>query len=179
MPNSTIAAAQRSGVATGRIRPATAAPPAAARTAYSPSAVATPRPAPAPTSSRVRADRLRISTPIAPTGMATPYPASSPEMRASVTDRRVPAGWGAARPNSGAATGSDVEAEGPQLFAAVVCDLVRPPRRQPHPVDADVVDQPAARSLAQRLAGLVLDDVGERAGGRGEGHVDGGDVLLV
>ncbi len=36
---------------------------------------------------------------------------------------------------------SDGEAERPQLLAAVLGDLVRAPRRVPHPVDLDVVDQ--------------------------------------
>ena len=36
-------------------------------------------------------------------------------------------------------TSSDVEPEGPKLVAAVVGDLVRAPRRDPHPVDLDVV----------------------------------------
>ena len=40
---------------------------------------------------------------------------------------------------------SDVEAEGAQLLAAVVGDLVRAPRRHPDPVDRDVVDQALER----------------------------------
>lgn len=34
---------------------------------------------------------------------------------------------------------SDVEAQGAQLLAALGGDLVRSPRRQPHPLDADLV----------------------------------------
>src|SRR3954454_10381839 len=75
--------------------------------------------------------------------------------------------------------GSDVEAERAQLLAAVVGDLVGTPRRHPHPVDPDVVDQAGAGAAGQRLTGLVLDDVGQRAGRRGQGHVDDGDVVLV
>src|SRR6478609_6586614 len=70
--------------------------------------------------------------------------------------------------------GSDVEAEGAQLLAAVVGDLVRTPRRHPDPVD------PVGRDQAlEGLLGLVLDDVGERAGRRGERHVADGVVLAV
>src|SRR2546421_9153572 len=140
-----------------------------------PSAVAAPSPAPAPTTSEVRADRPRMSTAIAPTGIATPYPASKPEISASPTRGSVPAG----PPQRDRFQVSDVEAQRPELFPAVLSDLVRSPRRHPDPVDPDVVDEPAAGSLAQRLAGLVLDDVGQRAGGRGERHVHGRDVLLV
>src|SRR3954449_5462451 len=70
--------------------------------------------------------------------------------------------------------GSDVEAERPQLPAAVVGDLVRAPRGHPHPVDGHVVDQPLEGAL-----GLVLDDVRERAGRRGERHVEDDVVSLV
>src|SRR5882757_5308390 len=69
---------------------------------------------------------------------------------------------------------SDVEAEGAQLLAAVVGDLVRAPRRHPDPVDLQVADDALGGGL-----GLLLDDVGEGAGGRGEGHVEGGDVGVV
>src|SRR5690349_15332684 len=74
---------------------------------------------------------------------------------------------------------SDVETERPELFPAVVRDHLRTPGGQPHPVDPDVVDQSPAWALAQGLAGLVLDHVGQRAGGRGQRHVEGRDVLIV
>src|SRR5215468_7408225 len=70
--------------------------------------------------------------------------------------------------------GSDVEAERAKLLAAVLGDLVRAPRRQPHPVDAEVGHQ-----ALQRGRGLVLDDVGERARGAGERHVDGGHAVTA
>src|SRR5215467_7417750 len=68
--------------------------------------------------------------------------------------------------------GSDVEAERAKLLAAVLGDLVRAPRRQPHPVDAEVGHQ-----ALQRGRGLVLDDVRERARGAGQRHVDGGHAV--
>src|SRR6516162_886577 len=68
--------------------------------------------------------------------------------------------------------GSDVEAEGAKLLAAVLGDLVGAPRREPHPVDAEVGHQ-----ALQRGRGLVLDDVGERARGAGERHVDRGHAV--
>src|SRR5215469_2866883 len=71
-----------------------------------------------------------------------------------------------------AAGGSNVEAEGAKLLAAVLGDLVRAPRREPHPVDAEVGHQ-----ALQRGRGLVLDDVGERARGTGERHVDRGHAV--
>ena len=43
-----------------------------------------------------------------------------------------------------AAADLDVEAEGAQLLAAVVGDLVRAPRRHPDPVDAEVVTRPSS-----------------------------------
>jgi hypothetical protein len=61
--------------------------------------------------------------------------------------------------------GLDVEAQGPQLLPAFLSNLVRAPRGHPHPVDPYLLDQPTAGSHAQRLLGLVLDDVSERAGG--------------
>src|SRR5690349_17372149 len=64
---------------------------------------------------------------------------------------------------------SDVEAERPELLATVVGDLVRAPRGHPDPVDRDVADE----ALEGRL-GLVGDHVGQRAGRRGEGHVEDG-----
>src|SRR6476646_2643611 len=70
--------------------------------------------------------------------------------------------------------GSDVEAEGPQLLAALVGDLVRAPRRHPDPVDLGLLDQPG-----QRRGGLVLDHVGQRAGRGGQGHVQGARVVVV
>ncbi|COW42869.1 Uncharacterised protein [Mycobacterium tuberculosis] len=62
------------------------------------------------------------------------------------------------------------------MFAAVFGDLVRAPRRVPHPVDADVVDQATAD---QRAARLILDDIGQRARRRREGHVDQRDGPFV
>src|ERR1700734_2746321 len=49
---------------------------------------------------------------------------------------------------------SDVEAEGAKLLAPVVGDALRTPRRQPHPVDAEV-----RHHAVERLPGLVLDHV--------------------
>src|SRR5690606_6307967 len=69
---------------------------------------------------------------------------------------------------------SDVEAEGPHLLAAVVGDLLGAPRRHPHPVDAEAVDE-----AVEALGRLVLDDVGQRARRRGQGHVDHGIVLWL
>src|SRR3712207_713422 len=46
------------------------------------------------------------------------------------------------------------------------------------PVDPDVVDQARAGAAGQRLAGLVLDDVGQRAGRRGQRHVQDRHVGL-
>src|SRR4051812_44436713 len=74
---------------------------------------------------------------------------------------------------------SDAEPEGAQLLATVVGDLVGAPRRHPDPVDPDVVDQAGAGTAGERLAGLVLDDVGQRAGRRGERHVQHRDIALV
>src|SRR4029077_14989763 len=64
--------------------------------------------------------------------------------------------------------------QGAQLLAAVLGDVLRAPRRHPHPVDAEVRHQ-----AVQRLPGLVLDHVGERARGAGQRHVDGGDPLGI
>jgi hypothetical protein len=63
----------------------------------------------------------------------------------------------------------DVEAEGPELLASVLRDVLRAPRRQPHPVDPEVRHHPV-----ERFGGLVLDHVGERARRAGQRHVDGG-----
>src|SRR5947209_14989963 len=56
---------------------------------------------------------------------------------------------------------SDIEAKRPQLLAAVVGDLVRPPRRHPDPVDLDVGGE-RLRATGQGGVGLVLDHVGQR-----------------
>src|SRR4051794_21006164 len=72
------------------------------------------------------------------------------------------------------AAGSEVEAEGAQLLAAVVGDLVGTPRRHPHPVDAVRRDE-----TLERLRGLVLDDVGEGARSGRQRHVDDGVRLRV
>src|SRR5689334_16295019 len=92
------------------------------------------------------------------------------------TSRRP--GWGGGSVRVGRGPGSDPEAQGAQLLAAVLGNLVRTPRRHPHPVDLDVVDQAAARRADERGPGLLLDHVGQRAGRRGQGHVDGGDAAL-
>src|SRR5699024_2280927 len=47
-------------------------------------------------------------------------------------------------------------------------------RRHPHPVDRGALDQ-----ALQCGVGLVGDHVGQRAGGRGEGHVDGGRPVVL
>jgi SseB protein N-terminal domain len=62
-----------------------------------------------------------------------------------------------------------VEAERAELLAPVLGDVLRAPRRQPHPVDPEVRHHPV-----ERIAGLVLDDVGQRARRAGQRHVDGG-----
>src|SRR5512135_3516577 len=87
------------------------------------------------------------------------FPASgvSAIARSSPT-RRL--GVGAPRPRGSHRDGSHVEAERPQLLATLFRDLVRPPRGHPDPVDAEVRDEPV-----KRRARLVLDHVGERAGG--------------
>src|SRR4051794_4272097 len=69
---------------------------------------------------------------------------------------------------------SDIEPEGAQLLTALFGDLVGAPRRHPHPVDADAVDE-----AVERLRGLVLDDVRQRAGRGRQRHVDDGLVVLV
>src|SRR6185503_12376998 len=86
----------------------------------------------------------------------SPKPASHLSSRSGATDTT--------RVNAA----SHVEAERPQLVAAVVGDLLRAPRRHPDPVDPEVVDQ-----AVQRHPGLVLDHVGQRAGRRRQRHVDG------
>ena len=63
----------------------------------------------------------------------------------------------------------DIEAEGAELLAPVLGDALRAPRRQPHPVDAEVRHDPL-----EGFPGLVFDDVGERAGRAGQGHIDRG-----
>src|SRR6185437_727816 len=68
----------------------------------------------------------------------------------------------------------DVEAQGPELFAAVFGDVLRAPGRHPDPVDAEV-----GYHAVQGLAGLVFDHVGERAGGARQGHVEGGYLVGV
>src|SRR6266487_1750679 len=72
------------------------------------------------------------------------------------------------------AGGSDVEAEGTKLFAAVLGDLVGSPRRKPHPVDVE-----AGNQAFKRFGGLILDYVRERACGAGQRHVDGGHPILA
>src|SRR5437773_2577957 len=70
--------------------------------------------------------------------------------------------------------GSDVEAERSELLPAILRDLVRAPGRQPYPVDPE-----AGHQALQRGRGLILDHVSQRAGGAGEGHVDGGRPVLA
>jgi hypothetical protein len=68
----------------------------------------------------------------------------------------------------------DVEAEGAELLAPVLGDVLRAPRRHPHPVDPEVRHHPV-----ERLGGLLLDDVGERAGRAGQRHVDRGHPVAA
>src|SRR5215472_13605088 len=118
------------------------------------------------------------STTTARLGSATVSPCRSANdathftMRSGATSTQRPPGSPAAtrRPPRR----SDVEAEGAQLLAAVVGDLVGTPRGQPHPVDLEVGDD-----AFQGRRRLVLDHVGERAGRAGEGHVDGGDPVRL
>src|ERR1700744_1031775 len=70
----------------------------------------------------------------------------------------------------------DSEAQRTELVTAVFGDLVRAPRRIPHPVDPQLIDQTRAD---QRVARLVLDDVGQRAGRRRQRHVDQRDGPLL
>src|SRR5699024_10634670 len=72
-----------------------------------------------------------------------------------------PAGEPLMRHEDRAVGHSDVEAQGAQLLAAVVGDLVRPPRRHPNPVDPEVV-----HDALQAHPGLVLDHILQRAGRR-------------
>jgi SseB protein C-terminal domain/SseB protein N-terminal domain len=65
-----------------------------------------------------------------------------------------------------------VEAQGAELLAPVLGDVLRAPRRHPHPVDPEVRNHPV-----ERLGGLFLDDVGQRACRAGQRHVDGGDPV--
>src|SRR4029453_861362 len=51
--------------------------------------------------------------------------------------------------------GLDVEAEGAELLAAVLGDVLRAPRRHPHPVDAEV-----RHHAGERLPGPVPHHVG-------------------
>ena len=62
------------------------------------------------------------------------------------------------------------------MLPAVLGDLVWAPRRHPYPVDPHVVDQ---SPTGERSTGLVLDDIGQRAGRGGQRHVQGSDVALV
>jgi hypothetical protein len=66
----------------------------------------------------------------------------------------------------------DVEAEGAELLAPVLGDVLRTPRRHPHPVDAEI-----RHESLEGVPGLVFDDVGERAGRAGQRHVDGGHAV--
>src|SRR5690554_6535722 len=68
----------------------------------------------------------------------------------------------------------DVEAECAKLLAAVVGDLVRAPRRHPHPIDAVAVNEPV-----EHLAGLVFKHVSQRASRRRQRHIDNRVLVLV
>src|SRR5215469_9678705 len=63
---------------------------------------------------------------------------------------------------------SDVESQRAELLAAVLGNLLRPPRWQPHPVDREAWHQ-----AVERRGRLILDHVGQRAGRTGQRHVDG------
>src|SRR5690349_16806031 len=69
---------------------------------------------------------------------------------------------------------ADVETESAKHLPAVVCDLVRSPRRHPHPLDPEIVDQ-ALKSGTR----LVFDDIGERARCRRKCHRQYGIAVLV
>src|SRR5664280_2403279 len=101
MATATSAAAetQRNGPAMAAMTAVSAAPPTTASSAYSPSALATPSAAPAPTLDEVRAVSVTRYVATAPTGMAMPNPASSPATSDSVTAAhapRSPGAWSAA-----------------------------------------------------------------------------------
>src|SRR6476619_3561419 len=74
---------------------------------------------------------------------------------------------------------SDSEPERPQLLSAILGDLVRTPRRYPHPVNPHIVHQAPVGATSQRGTGLVLNDVGQRARRGGQRHVQDGDIALV
>src|SRR5690606_12313784 len=70
--------------------------------------------------------------------------------------------------------GSDGETERAHHVAPVVRDLLGTPRRHPHPVDAEALNDPikCGRDVA-------LDDVGERTARRRQGHADDERVVVV
>src|SRR5699024_2287711 len=68
---------------------------------------------------------------------------------------------------------SDVESQRPHLFAAVLGDLLRTPWWQPDPVDPVGGHDPL-----EGLCRLILDDIGQRAGRRGQGHLDHGGAVV-
>src|SRR6266498_2006161 len=70
---------------------------------------------------------------------------------------------------------SDREAHRPQRHPAVLAHAVGSPGGRPDPVDLDLLD---AVQTDQHGVGRALDHVGERAGGRGEGHVEPNLVAL-
>ncbi|MPM53543.1 hypothetical protein SDC9_100311 [bioreactor metagenome] len=84
--------------------------------------------------------------------------------------------WDVTRPPVGhlSPVRSDVETHRPQLVAAVVGDLRGRPRRHPHPVDVQAVDQPLQGSVR-----LVLDHIGQGARGTGQCHVDDDAGVLL
>src|SRR5690606_37376668 len=69
---------------------------------------------------------------------------------------------------------SDGEAEGSHLVASVVGDALRAPRRHPHPVDAELLDD-----AIERLRGLLLEHIRPRATGARQRHVDDESIVLV
>src|SRR6478609_2558355 len=69
---------------------------------------------------------------------------------------------------------SDREAERAHHVAPVVGDPLRAPRRHPHPVDAELLDD-----AVERLRRLLLEYVRERASGGGQRHMDDEGVVLV
>src|SRR3984957_18170206 len=99
----------------------------------------------------------------------SPSPARASRTRSTSGSQRT-----RSRSTSGRDGALDVEAEGAELLAPALGDALRAPRRQPHPVDAEVGHEPL-----ERLSGLILDHVGERARRAGQGHVDGRHPLGV
>jgi hypothetical protein len=107
------------------------------------SALATPATSPAisaPVSESAHGDDPHTKE----SALSTPSPSPSPVISASASASR-----------------SDVEAEGAQLLAAVVGDLVRAPRRHPDPVDPEVGHQ--ALQSALRIWSSITSCSGQAA----------------